>query len=140
MINENLSKKIVSSSIAAVFNEVNHSVEAKYERILLSTVSKNKYVEFILRTVGVFPLFGTNLHASIDKSFVKIGISYELESERYKDKDLIKRGLIEQKYGKQFDSRVNESKNLKDAILKSNGGVALLGAAGSGKTTVLRHL
>jgi len=103
-------------------------------------VGSPKYAEYLDR-VGVFPLFGTSRTASVETSYVKIRISSDLERERYRSRPEIAAGLKRQKQGQPVSlPREESARTLLEAIESTRNDIALLGNAGSGKTTAFRHL
>jgi predicted NACHT family NTPase len=72
---------------------------------------------------------------------VRVGLSSQLERERYRTQDEISERLRQQRRGSAVDDdRRAAGKPLLEVVDASTGGIALLGNPGSGKTTALRHL
>lgn len=134
-------KGIITQSFASVFKDLNRATEARYQRFRVKRVTRDRYADYVVRTVGTFPLFGTTQHASVESAYVRIGLSARLERERYRSHGEIEESLRSQRAGGSVDPlRHADSKTLLDVLNESARAVALLGNPGSGKTTSLRHL
>lgn len=132
---------IIMQSFAKVFEGLNVATEAQYQRLRLKTVTKERYADYVTRNVGVFPLFGTTQHASVETAYVRIALSDRLERERYRSASDIEAALRTQRAGRAADpAREASARTLLDVLGSGVAAVALVGNPGSGKTTSLRHV
>lgn len=132
---------IIKDSFSKVFRDANWATETWFQRAKLKTVCRDRYADYIARSVGVFPLFGTTRTANVASSYVRLGLSSELERERYRETTEIQEGLKRQQMGRTIGPDRQESgKDLIDVLEATSHGIALLGNPGSGKTTIFRHL
>ena len=132
---------LVKSAFSSVFNDANYATEAWYEALKFRTAVRDRYTDYIARTVGAFPLFGTTYEAAVASAYVSVGISSELERDRYRDRVEIERALTRQRDAQNgYDRRHSNARELVDVIDGTTKSLALIGLPGSGKTTVLRHL
>lgn len=131
-------EEIIKRSVLSVFNEINLSSEAWFEKSKLLTLGRRNYASYIIRSLGQFSLFGTSRSASVTEVYVRVNITTDLERERYKDPEEIQRSLMRQTKG---EAVRNACASLPiDAIESTKTNFALLGNPGSGKTTAFRHL
>jgi predicted NACHT family NTPase len=101
-------------------------------------LGREKYADFILNSVGIFPLFATTRSVQIDDIYIRVAVSTDIEREKYKEPHIIQQSILDQKKGQ---TRVaGEPTSVIHAVSKSNRCFALLGTAGSGKTTSYRYL
>ncbi|HEY4641738.1 MAG TPA: NACHT domain-containing protein [Thermoanaerobaculia bacterium] len=132
---------IIRDAFASVFQAVNRSTETWYQRFKLEELTRDRYAEHILRTVGVFPLFGTTKTASVESSYVRAAVSSDIERYRYRSESTITMALERQRNGKLPEpERHVEAVTLLDVLDSGKANVALVGNPGSGKTTALRYV
>ena len=131
---------LIRQSIHRVFEEVNLSTEAWLQKTKLLTVGKERYADFIANTVGVMPLFATSHSVELNDTYVRVGFSTQIERERYRSEKQIVKALKKQARGGSRAAVTAKGKSPLAAIASSRNCFALLGTAGSGKTTAFRHL
>jgi NACHT domain len=132
---------IIKDAFTSVFSAINRSTEIWFQRFKLEELTRIRYAEHILRSVGVFPLFGTNRTATVEASYVRVGISNDIERYRYRDEPTIIAALERQRAGEiRHPDRRLQCITLLEALDRGASNVALVGGAGSGKTTALRHV
>jgi hypothetical protein len=134
-------KDAIKHCFSSVFSEINESSEAWFQSTKLDTVSRDRYADFLARRVGQFPLFGTSRYVLVTESYVSVAVSSELEREKYKPASHIEALLRKERRG--FARLASDSSDAMlpiDALEASPDGFALLGTAGSGKTTAFRYL
>ncbi len=132
---------IVKRSLFSVFDELNLSTEAWFQKTKIMTTGRRRYAEFIASDVGRFPLFGTTFSASVEDSYVNMNLSTEIDREIYKSIEKIERSLRREKSGGVGTGRSSKTRfSPSEALEATETNLALLGSAGSGKTTAFRHL
>jgi hypothetical protein len=132
---------LIKQSFTSIFQSANLTAETGFQSWKLKTLSRDRFAEHVIRSVGSFPLFGTTKQASVESSYVRITLSSDLERNRYRSRDAIVAGIRQQKIGDTADAeRTSDRPTLIDALERTHLGVALVGLPGSGKTTALRHL
>jgi len=90
--------------------------------------------------VGSYPLFGTSRSTNVVDSFVPISLCKNQEREIYRDTKEIEKAMHDGKVaGSEVEVR-REELTLSEAINSEGSGIALLGVAGSGKTTSFKQL
>lgn len=148
-------KKIIESSFLSVFEGINIKVEVgrNYKKVLQD--ESKKYSSWIIDTYGTFPLFGVNLDAHVDDLHIKLRYTKDFEREKFKDRkevaDDVKNSVhnysgetIEEVIDNSYQIVKNKAhypsgkKSKPERKVYSD--VALLGVAGSGKTTTLKYL
>jgi len=133
--------ELIKQSFSRVFDGVNAAAEIGLQSWKLRSVSRDRFAEHVIRTVGYFPLFGTTKQASVESSYVRISLSPDLERDRYRSRDHIAAGMREQRRSEPVSGkRPPAGLTLSEAIERTDLGIALVGLPGSGKTTALRHL
>lgn len=133
--------KVVENAFISVFQDANVMTEAWLQKSKLMTIGRSKFSDYIQKSVGTFPLFGTNRNVPVDSIYVRVRITSDLEKERYKSHVEIENSLKKQKRGEVPDkNRFSRGCNLYNALEGTKEGIALLGNAGSGKTTAFRRL
>lgn len=131
----------IQACFSSVFSEINVAAEAWLQERKLFTVGRDNFTDFVLRRVGIFPLFGTSRSATVDESYVSLELSRDLERMRYRDLSDIEQGIRRQRHGASYEpERQQDGFSPLDALNLTEGGFALVGNPGSGKTTVFRHL
>jgi predicted NACHT family NTPase len=130
--------EIVKTSFDRVFTDLNLSAETWFQRLRLKTFDRDFYADYILRNVGMFPLFGTTKSASVEDAYVHVMVTADIERMRYRSVHDIDAALRRQRLG---DARSSASDtDLLSVINLTQADVALTGLPGSGKTTALRWL
>jgi len=132
-------REIAKQSFVSVFAGINREVETLFQLYKIRATSRDKYADYIARSVGVFPLFATTKRAYVESAYVSVGISSAIERERYRSAGQIAESLHQQRRGKGGEPKPNTS-TLYVALNNTNDAIALVGNPGSGKTTALRHL
>ena len=131
----------VKTSFTSVLNSLSISTENWFERTKILTVGRESYADFITRSVGTFQLFATNHSVSVDTSYITVALTQELERERYRNTKDLEDDLRKQKHGIITQQRKAVScRDLFQAVESCDSCFALVGNAGSGKTTAFRHL
>ncbi|HEY0143055.1 MAG TPA: NACHT domain-containing protein [Thermoanaerobaculia bacterium] len=133
--------ELIKQSFLRVFDGTNLAAEAAFQAWKVRSLSRDRFADHVVRSVGTFPLFGTNKQANVDTTYVQITLSSDLERDRYKSKETIAAGIRRQRQGiVGNDARALPGVTLLEAAERTDLGVALIGLPGSGKTTALRHL
>ena len=133
--------KKVEKSLVGVLDGLGERAKVWWQRTRLLTIGRQRYNEFIIRSVGKFPLFGTSRTVSVNEKYVRVELSPDIMREVYRSKDLIESEILDQQRGL-TDRSVPQGRTagLWDALESTSDGFALLGVAGSGKTTGFRYL
>jgi hypothetical protein len=130
--------KIIERSFLSLFEGINASTQAWLESTKLLALGRNRYADYMANAVGISPLFATSRSVIVDETYVRVNVTTEIERERYKSPAAIQAAMHFQKRG--GGRETNIALLPFDAIEKSRGAFALLGLAGSGKTTAFRHI
>jgi hypothetical protein len=132
---------LVSDTVHDVFKELNIVTERWTQKLKLFTVSKNNYAQYIERAVSSFPLFGTTRVTSVEHAYVSLSLTTDVERERYRSAEEIAAALHRQRHGGELRETPRGGRfSPLDALESTTSGLALLGNAGSGKTTIFKHL
>jgi len=133
---------LVTKSVSSVFDELNLSTEAWVEKSKLLTIGRERYARFIIENVGTFPLFATSRFVMVTDTYINVKLSTELARERYKSVKQIEDYLLAQKSGGEDERRSPQKPSYGpfEAMDSTDTGFALIGSAGSGKTTAFRYL
>jgi len=141
-------KKIIENSIASVFNAFNTSSEVSYQHFKLSSLSYKKYSHWIIENIGQYSLFGSNETRHIDELYINISLKTDLTRLTYKSDEVLSKLVL--KSGNDDHSNISsttliEALNEKISMLGNKqhhkyNNIAIVGTAGAGKTTTLRHL
>jgi len=128
----------IKHCFASVFSEMNLASETWFSKTRLLTVGRDAYADYMLKRIGLFPLFGTSRTTSVDDAYVSVRIADEIERDIYRSREMIELSVRQQKAGiVRSDQATHEPIA---AINSSPAGFALLGPPGSGKTTIFRHI
>ncbi|MFN8398462.1 MAG: NACHT domain-containing protein [Anaerolineales bacterium] len=119
-------------------DELSATAETWLQQSKLLTTGRNNFAHYVANTVGIFPLFGTSRFASVSSVYVDVSITNDIENEKYRTPEEIEKNLRKQKQGDMALRGLQFSPL--SAIEKSDDGFALLGNAGTGKSTVFRYL
>lgn len=130
----------VQQAFDSVFQGVNATVEAWFQQTKLLTTGRQNYVRYMVETVGRFALFGVNRTVSVDDSYVTVAISSDLERLRYKTTAKVSQQMQSAREVAKLAAEEIIGVRPIDAINSTTGVFALVGNAGSGKTTAFRHL
>lgn len=125
---------IVGDAFQSVFRGIDAAVEVRFQAAKLFSTGRSNFVRLIRDQVGLFPLFGTGRTTSVTSAFVKVDVCSELEREKYRSLPEI----VTQVRGN--SARTAGGVDPLQALEQSAGRLVLLGLAGSGKTTIFRHL
>lgn len=132
---------LVKETFTKVFSQISVAGDAWFTTARLRSIGRKKFLTFMMDAVGRFPLFGTQKYANVDASYIRVAIVDELERDRYRSPEQISAALLRQKKGKVFSPvREQRGKPLLKVLESMSTAIAVLGSAGSGKTTMLRHL
>ena len=132
---------MIKQSFTSVFRDSVVATESWFQKVKLKSTTRDRYTSHILENVGTFPLFGTTKHASVESCYVRVAVSEDLERERYRPAAQIEAGLRRQRKGKHVTpKRQTKGVTLFEILEGTSKGVALLGGAGTGKTTILRQV
>lgn len=133
---------IVSKSFASVFESLDVATESWFQRKKIFQFSNEKYSKWICEVIGKYPLFGSERTTNVEDSYIPVGISTKIEREIYRSSKDIENQLLNQKMGIVNSSPNNKNNiiTLIEAVKRYGSGLALLGSAGSGKTTSFKQL
>lgn len=132
--------KAVGRSFSSVFQELHLTTEAWFEKTRLLTVGKRNYVDYMVNVVGVFPLFGTSRTVSVDETYVRVAVAAGLEREKYRPLEQIEEEVMYRQVGRLLEREDRDGRTPLQALQGQEAGFALIGNAGSGKTTAFRHI
>lgn len=130
---------LVKTSFDNVFRELNLSAETWFQRLKITSFDRDSYADYVLRNVGVFPLFGTTKWASVETGYIRVGVTADIERLRYRPHAEVWESLKQQRTGI-VKGTSERGDHLLDLLAVTTSGVALMGLPGSGKTTALRSL
>lgn len=149
-------KDIIGKAFKSVFFSLEIFTESWFQRKRVFDFSKETYTNWMCDVIGSYPLFGTGRTVNVQNSFVPISISENQQREVYRKESEIeaefRQGRAEHrppaKGGKDsahptyYEQSVIEREqfSLLEAVNKFGSGLALLGVAGSGKTTAFKKL
>ncbi len=134
-------KLLAQKSFSSIFDELRSKAEAFISEHKLLSASSEKYADYIVARIGVFPLYATNRQVSVEDTYTQVCISNDIEREKYKAASDIEAALRKQKSGViQLATQNGTTLKPIEAIQSTSQGFALLGNPGSGKTTLFRHL
>jgi len=128
-------KKIVESAFLSVFNDINKRIEIKRLESEILNKSKKRFSEWVLKNVGTYSLFGTHHEANISDLYVPIKISRSINKDIYKSDEEIKKYFLNGNL-----TLSHEGEDILHIVNSSASNVAIVGTAGTGKTTTLRFL
>lgn len=94
------------------------------------------YCAYLVRRIGTFELFGAHRSVTISSAYVRLSLTQDIRRERFRSSKQIEQ---EVRYGSQPSDSPTGVDPI-EAVVRSNGAFALLGQAGSGKTTSFRHI
>jgi len=129
------SKSIISGAFQSVFRDINESSDAWVRALALLAGVSNRYAKWIQDSVGTFSLFAANRNIDVEEAYVRLGLSDRIQREHYRPE-----AAIEEQLRAGLDERLTEGQAVLPALEDSKGALALVGLAGSGKTTAFRHL
>jgi hypothetical protein len=128
----------IKESFLSVFQDVNERADAWVAYKKLLTIGANRYAKYLHQSAGYFALFGTNREAKIDQAYVSLVLTDQLRRERYRSSEEIEEEL---RMGGTFQgTRGGNSYTILEALESSDKSLAVVGVAGSGKTTAFRFL
>lgn len=120
----------------AVFNALNIGVEVRYQEAqLLQIISSPKFSEWVVESLGKYSLFGVNRTTHIDTSYVQVSMNTSIDQEKYRSRKDITDQLLSRQA---TTATVNVS--ILEAVNYATQDIAVIGVAGSGKTTMLRYI
>jgi len=128
----------IKHCFASVFGELNIAGEAWANKTLLVTSGRERYAEYMARRVGMFALFGTSRTTSVDDAYVAVRVCDQIARDIYKAREAIETTIRYEKVGQPVIA--SSACDPADALDSGHGGFALIGAPGSGKTTIFRHI
>jgi hypothetical protein len=130
----------VWSTALSILGSLKASATAWFQRSKILTSGLESYSNYITRNVGVFSLFGTQREIAVEAAYIGVAISSD-SSLRYRSAHEIEKSLLLQHEGK-VDYAIANSPTLRPlaALESTKVGFALVGHAGSGKTTAFKHI
>jgi hypothetical protein len=134
-------KKGIEDSFLSIIDDLSDKIYTLIETTRVTTIGKEKYSEFVLNKVGKYNLFATSITANIYSAYVKVGLTNNIQREKYKPIEQIEDFLKKQKAGFVLeDVDISNPVFPYEAVNQSDNAFALIGSPGSGKTTAFRHL
>jgi hypothetical protein len=141
-------KKIIEKSFLSVFDTLNKNIEVKKNYHKLISEGSEKYSSWIVENYGTIPLFGINKTAHISSLHVKLHFSGKIDRETYRNISDIENEILFPKEREGGETIQEVIDNAKLKVQRKDGSiekeiqmdVAILGIAGSGKTTTMKYL
>ncbi len=129
-----------TKSLFSIINEIIDKASGRIatwteKQILLFSES---YTDYIVRRIQTSSLFATNKSINVDSAYVKVCITNEIDSERYKSIEELQNLLKVQRTKEVSNSTIPIFPY--EAIENTEKGFALIGSPGSGKTTAFKYL
>lgn len=133
--------ELVKTSFSKLFGDLGQDSKAFLQAVRFSTIGRDAYARYIADVIGTFPLFASTRTASVESCYVRLVISDVLEHQMYRSTEAILAALESQRQGgMDFRELMGKAKTPFEALERSPRGLALIGSAGSGKTTIFKHL
>ncbi|GEM_PF-3927192 len=146
MINKGF-EKIIERAFLSVYDTFNKGLETKKNFNNLIDNSSKKYAKWVVETFGTVPLFGINKTSHISSLHVRLRFTGEIAREKFRDINLVKKELLkplEHREGVSIEEVIESSfirvKLDNGKIEEIQSDVAILGIAGSGKTTTMKYI
>jgi len=130
-------ESVVTQAFLSVFRSLNLGSEAWFQKSRLSAITLPRYLDHIINDIGSFPLFGTSRTAGVESAFVHLALSDRLTYQQYANKETIE-SLLRTTHQQHVSSY--HGRSIESVVESTTGGIAIVGAAGTGKSTLLRHL
>jgi len=109
--------------------------------------SSAKYSKWVIENYGSISLFGgVNRVVSVDQVHVKLHLTAKIEREKFKDREQLEKEILENVEDDRAGTSLLEIINKREVNAETNkfgfsrNDIAILGIAGSGKTTTLKYL